>query len=75
MSIKLTMPQATLLGDLARAGDKGVLKDKRYGPAMCLVDRKMATWKHTYNNGATGLLVITETGRDFRDGCRHESAF
>jgi hypothetical protein len=68
MTVKLTMPQANLLSEIQLKGDKGVIKSMAYTPANVLVSSGFATWARRYNNGATGLLVITERGKAFKRG-------
>lgn len=68
MSIKLTLPQATLLGELAASGKQGVFKATAYTPAEHLVSMGFAKWAKRFNNGRTGCLVITEKGAAFRRG-------
>lgn len=68
MSVKLTLPQAVLLGTLQAAGNHGVFKSTTYTPAENLVAMGFARWAAKFNNGTSGRLVITDKGIKFRNG-------
>lgn len=68
MSIKLSLPQRSLLDEAAKSKSTGVLKSIAYGPAVALVGMGYARWAIKHSNGLTGMLVITEKGRNFRSG-------
>ncbi len=68
MSVKLSMPQRSLLDELKRAGERGVFKSATHGPASVLVSLNLAQWLRKFGNGATGTLIITPRGNDFING-------
>ncbi len=70
MTVRLTLPQATLLGELQAAGTRGLFKSTSYTPADILVTVGYARWARKFDNGRSGCLVITQKGQDFRAGVR-----